>query len=170
MCQEHSAIGDWPPACRCRGSRRSLARLARLRSSHSHTQNPSPQRCHRLPETWTPPCRLSKQGDTMLRSVTALLTFWLLLSSLVSASAWDDGLDGPLLGDRPAPTSPPLGFNGLYESLAWGSVPVNKSGVGSQKRSPNETRLGRLDIRQSVSAYRFEFAFYLPSHFQSHLP
>jgi hypothetical protein len=91
------------------------------------------------------------RGDRRMFLSTAALTFGLSLALLVSASTQDYGLDDVPLSDQPAPTPPPLAVNELYPSLSWGSVAVNITSTGSQRRSRSKTRLGRPDVRQSVS-------------------
>lgn len=86
----------------------------------------------------------------MLR-LTVALTLGLALSFLVSASTRDNALDDVLPSGQPAPTSPPLAFNRLSPSLAWGFVPMNTTSAGSQKRLRRKSLLDRLDIRQTVS-------------------
>lgn len=86
----------------------------------------------------------------MLRPIVAL-TFGLSLALLVSASTQYSELNDVPLSDHLSPTSPPLAFTELHPSLSWGSVPVNKTSVGSQRHSLGQIRLNRVDLRQIVS-------------------
>ncbi|PVG01988.1 hypothetical protein CPB86DRAFT_30952 [Serendipita vermifera] len=78
-----------------------------------------------------------------------MFTLWqafsvLVVAGLTSASKWDEGLDGDLLGELPAPTPDPyLAVNELYPDLPWGAAPLSYApGSSKRKRLGMEGRLG----------------------------
>jgi hypothetical protein len=66
-----------------------------------------------------------------------------------SASKWDQGLDGDLLGEMPAPTADPyLTVNELYPDLPLGAAPLQYApGQSKGRRVGMEGRLGRRQVR-----------------------